>query len=154
MQEVNQSTDRRQQPLCGVPQRTAAELAAVWDRLRAERVRQAAQPPSRSARDRILRAAVAKLSMVIAQQVVRGQVCLLCQAPPDVRCTSGGDHLRRWLDSYTLGLVTRADIAEVICGLVFITKWRVVPDRVATAPGGAAAVEAAAEELSGSERAA
>src|ERR1022692_1416210 len=99
MQEVNQSTDRPQRQPGEINLRTAAEWAAVWDRLQAERVRQATEPPSRSARDRILRAAVAKLSVIVAQQTVRSQVCLLCQAPPDVRCTPGGDHLRRWLDA-------------------------------------------------------
>lgn len=110
MQESNQSAKCRQRPPREVPMPTPAQLA--WDMLHSERARQAAEPPSHTARDQILRAAIACLSVLVAQQAVRRQVCLLCQAPPAVRCTPGGDHLRRWLDAYTLGLIGRADISN------------------------------------------
>ncbi len=63
---------------------------------------------------------------------VRRQPCHLCRAVPGQECTAAGDHLARWLAAYTAGRITRAQLTDVIAGLVVVTRWQVIgPDGTA-----------------------
>lgn len=105
---------------------TAAERAAdaaSMDRARAAKPEPARYPTEAEIAARRVREA--------ARQTVREQACLLCQCPPGIRCTPDGDHLKRWLDAYDGGLITRADMAAVIRRVVIITRWQTVTESAA-----------------------
>lgn len=56
--------------------------------------------------------------------------CDLCSARPGDWCRhlpTRGLHLARWLDAETAGVISRAELVEVVVGLVVITK-RVIVD--------------------------
>jgi hypothetical protein len=64
-----------------------------------------------------------------AIQVVRSRQCPLCDTPAAVPCQlkPAGDHLARWLSSYTAGKLTKAYMARVLGELVVIDACTVVP---------------------------
>jgi hypothetical protein len=67
-------------------------------------------------------------------QLVRATVCTLCWALPGQPCQDlpdRADHLRRWLDTYTTGLIGNEEMTEVFRQVIVITKWQLVPERAA-----------------------
>ena len=67
---------------------------------------------------------------ITAAQAARARQCPLCETLPGVPCQAkpAGDHLARYLDTYTAGQLTRAYLEAVLAELVVITRWRIVED--------------------------
>lgn len=61
--------------------------------------------------------------------IVRSRPCPLCDAPAGQPCQPkpAGDHLARYLDSFTAGKLTRAYLAMVLGELVVIDEYAVIP---------------------------
>lgn len=64
---------------------------------------------------------------------VRWRHCPVCGTGPYTPCQliPAADHLGRWLAAYAAGKLTRADMAEVIGGLVVITAASLIEERTA-----------------------
>ena len=70
---------------------------------------------------------------VTPAETVRRLPCGLCWARSGTPCQRHpvADHLQRWLDAYSAGQVTKADLAVVFGQIVVVTRWQVVPERSA-----------------------
>lgn len=66
---------------------------------------------------------------ITAPPAVRARQCPLCAAAPGEPChpKAAGDHLARYLDSYTAGQLSRRYMAMVLGELVVIDASTVVP---------------------------
>jgi hypothetical protein len=68
-----------------------------------------------------------------AAETVRQLPCTLCWARSGTPCQRRprADHLQRWLDAYTAGQVTKADLGAVFGQVVVVTRWQAVSERAA-----------------------
>lgn len=76
------------------------------------------------------------MNAIISQQLpateaeaARARTCPLCLSLPGTPCQAEppGDHLARYLDSYTAGRLSLAYMAEVLGELVVITHSQIIP---------------------------
>ena len=68
------------------------------------------------------------------QQAARARVCGICWQRPGLPCSLPGqpeaDHLKRYLDAYQAGEVSRGDMAAVFAAVEVVTRHRLVPAEV------------------------
>lgn len=64
-------------------------------------------------------------------EAVRLIPCPVCHAAPGLACLTAGDHMARYVDAYTAGLVDREVMARVFSVVLVITRGAVVAPAVA-----------------------